>query len=740
MQSHIIRVIIIILGLMLIIPVLNNQNIIKAEETKNPNIVANFDILFKTGTELLINVTISVNSITTDATYTKEDIKKIQDPYAIGAIEYALYLDLRDQITNMFRNDTILNFTRPRYINEYFRESLNVKLSNSFFKLNNTINVESFINGMLDVDAIILYTFDFQASSGWNNTFQIILPESMTYHSTNGRVNNRIIIWELYNYDGKKPNLKGTLSLKYTKPTTPKSETENITLNFILDTSSIQKNKLNVMINTYSINIKPYNILPNVISNVEVVPSDCIRLLVENHILSWENIYQRTIKTIEDKTQKALEISSLNQTVTLSFKWDASTTTNCSDPYKTNSMDNEPQIIATLTDDDVDIRFMGITSRGFYGLINAGAFADIKKGDLNFGDKLETIGYPYTCKLILPQGISVNNKNIYEWGMNDNITGSFTSDKAPTYSTEEKQVSVDIHLTKMDLNIQSFIIGKKELTTPIQSRETVEIHVTTIPEGIKLPERIYITHLNSDALRLCIEEKIFTETQIDILLESYKQLFEQRINKIIPNVKTTGYIDKNIFNESLQWDGDISKMDSKNPVKISSYSNSICNIPFNLSLYPSSFNITNHEFTLYGLEESSITYRIIYPLGIKITVEDTEQKNIITGETENGEQYIQLSFKPKECLEGDRITCRLEASTIFLLGTFLPCIISIILFIILIIVLILLSRRRGGLLRSLKRGRVKKAKERKTVKMEEEPESEEEPPEYYIPPPPTRRL
>jgi len=716
--------------------------ITRAEGESTPDVAADFKITFRSGTELLINVTIDVKSITTDATYTNEDIKKMQDPYAIGAIEYALYLDLRDQIKGMFANDDILNFTRPRYINERFRESLNVKLSPSFFKLNNSVDVNAFINGMLDVDAVVVYPFDFQASPGWNNTFQVILPEGMMFRNTTGRVNDRVIVWELYNHDGKHPNLKGWLSLQYTKPTTPKSMNEDVTLDFILDTSSIQKNKLDVMINVHSLDVSSYNILPSSISNVGVVPSDCVRLLVDNNLLSWSSIYQKSIKPLEEKIHSTLESSSLNQSITLYFRWDQSTTTNCSDPYNTRSMDNKPPIKALLTDDDVDVRFMGITARGFYGLINAGAFADIKPDDLNFGDNLPSLGYPYTCKLILPEGVYLNNKKTYEWSETDNLTGSFTSDKAPTYNKEDKQVSVDLYFTKMDLNIQSIIVGKKELTTPIQARETTEIRVTKLPEALQIPENIYITHLNSDALRLCVEEHIFTDAQVESFLRSYTQLFENRISGLLPGVRITGYPDRVVFNESLKWDGDISKMDGQNPVKVASFSNTIYNMPFNLSIWPPSFSMPEYTFTLYGLEDGSITYRITYPLGVTIKVNDTKNKNIIIDENENGEQYLQVSFKANEYLDGYELKCRLEASSIFILGMFLPCIISIILLVVLIIVLVLISRRRrGGLLRlkPSKKRREKKIKEKPSDETEEV-EEEEEAPEYYVPPPPTRRL
>jgi hypothetical protein len=125
-----------------------------------------------------------------------------------------------------------------------------------------------------------------------------------------------------------------------------------------------------------------------------------------------------------------IEKSSFNQTLDIMFSWDYNTTTDCLVPYEISKMNNKPSVKAILTDDKIDLKICGISSRAIFGLINSGAELNIIKEDINFGDDLNSIGYNYNITLYLPDKIYLNNKNVFTW--NENITdlGKFKSDIA----------------------------------------------------------------------------------------------------------------------------------------------------------------------------------------------------------------------------------------------------------------------------------------------------------------------
>jgi hypothetical protein len=276
----------------------------------------------------------------------------------------------------------------------------------------------------------------------------------------------------------------------------------------------------------------------------------------------------------------------------------------------------------------------------------------------------------------------------------------------------------------MELHLPSFFTGKTRLTASTHANENVDIYVTTPPREFSLPEKIYLEHLNSDSLRLCIEEGVFSEEDIDVFLINNKQLFESRLSGVLNGLNISGYSDETVFSDSLKWDGDISNMDAINPVVVSSYTDCLYSVPFNLSFLPPSFNIVDQQFNLPGLADRIITYHIQFPKGVTVEAEDTLDKFILYGETEEGYNYIEISFDANETQEIDVVTCKLTASALYVVGLFLPCMLSLVLVIILIIVIVIIRRKRGE-----KRG---------FVREEEPPESSGyEDQDYYVPPPPS---
>ena len=203
------------------------------------------------------------------------------------------------------------------------------------------------------------------------------------------------------------------------------------------------------------INVRRYNVLPEFITGLESIPADGVRLCINNGLFSWEDLFENTIQPVEQQTTSLIENSSFDQNLSLSFTWDAESTTNCSTPYNITHMDDTPAIRANFKDSDVHLMICQMPARAFFGLINAGATASISSTDMNFGAGLEGIMYPYDILLHLPANISLNGNNLYTWNKTTPITGAFTSQVQPTppYTAERIETHIEIELLKMDLNI-----------------------------------------------------------------------------------------------------------------------------------------------------------------------------------------------------------------------------------------------------------------------------------------------
>lgn len=700
-------------------------NIANAEDPVENRVDATIDIEFLTGTEFKVNIDMDVIALTLAASgtaYTKNEIKTIAgtNPETMGAIKYALKALLTGQIKQTFENAdvTVLN-ELPSYVNDIFHDEYKVNLTPTFFNINKTVNIPNFINGVLDIGAFVNYTFNLKAETGWDNIYTIILPDHMGYQRTTGSVSGNRIQWNVKNGGGEHPDLPAEISIKLDDPTTSGLETENIELDFGLNCSGKKQTVLTTNVLVKGIDIRDYDILPEFVTNLKVVPSDGMRLFIKNGLSSWEELYDKTIKTTKEIALSKIENSTFNQTLDVSFGWDPTTAMNCSTPYNITNMDNNPPVKAIFTDEDVNFQMCGVTPRALLGLVGAGAQTNISEEDVNFGDKLDEIGHPYHISLYLPNNLYLDGKNIYVWNQSTPISGEFESDDAPSYSEEKIDTLVEIEVSSTDLNILSFFTGGTKVTLNLFLQEKQSRSITLLDNNLNLPEKVSLEYLNSDAFRLCIEENVFDESSVDAFLNAEKQLFEDRAMTILPGLDIEGSVNRDEFDDSLKWDGDIANMDGISPLEIVSYAHCPYSIPFEFSFILPKFEISDQNFNFTGLQNQNVTYKIIFPHGTTIEVDDSLDKTTI-GKTEDGRYYLELYFSASESGLTDVVSCKIVPSILFIVGLFMPCIVSLIITIILVIVIYTIRRkRRGG-------GKT-------TVKDEKAPNSIEEQ-GYYVPP------
>ena len=125
-----------------------------------------------------------------------------------------------------------------------------------------------------------------------------------------------------------------------------------------------------------------------------------------------------------------------------------------------------------------------------------------------------------------------------------------------------------------------------------------------------------------------------------------------------------------------------------------------------------------------GLKNQSVTYRVIFPHGTTVEFNDSLGRAVVK-ETDDGRKYIEISFNASESGLIDKVTCKIIPSTLFVVGIFMPCIISLIITIIMIIVILIIRKKRRG--------------KTETVAEEEEGFEGYEDQEYYVPPPPSSK-
>jgi hypothetical protein len=712
-----------IIVLLLIVP-LGIFSVAADNEQAESIVDARFTIEMASATDLTITVSMDVQEIMVfDTMYTSSDISSLTDMETMGAIKLMLRNLVKEQLRGSFNKSKVTALRdKPLYEYSVFTDKFSVNLTSAFFDMNTSINAHDVVNGLLDVGAQLLYTFTFQAVLGWDNIYALSLPSSLSRPYTNGDVDGNRILWQVENEKGFHPVTVGELEVYRGDPTTPRLEQEDVSLMFTFDSRTSPSTAMTFSINAHAIDIRPYDILPDFVTKLSIIPADAVRLFIDNNLVTWDEIYNTTIRPVCNETLTSLEQSSFNQTFDLLFNWDTGTTVDCSVPFDIMHMDAVPPVRAVYTDDDVALDIYGISSRAVFGLVNAGAQTNISAKDVNFGDTLRSLSYASNITLILPDGVFIDGKQIYTYDKDASYLGDVISTIAPDYATEHITTYYDIDIRSTDLNLLSFLTGSTELSLGFFIREVQNYSVSTLPDEFSLPENILLSYLNADAFRLCIDENVFTEQQITLFLNREKTVFENRVKTMMKNLEAKGNADLNVFESSLSWDKDITKMDAEKPVQVSSYT--YCSHPalFSLSFLPPKFQIYDQQFTFSGIPHEKVTYRMTMPRGTTVQVTDTLGKAEMNM-TNTGRYYVEVTFYPLEADQTDIVTITLIPSALYVVSIFIPCLLSLVITIILVVVIYVIRKKRKRT-----RGVAVPQQPQEVTGLEAE--------EYYVPPPP----
>ncbi len=716
---------ILIIGLIFSSVAVNIDTINADDENAQDNVDTEFRITINSPTYFLINATTIVEHITlpgSGKTYNTSQIESGSAP--LEAIKGRIHEVINETIRNTFPGCKINpNQDLPAYTNGSFNSDFFITVTTEFFSMNEKADLAKMLKGMLNMGADIVYDFNLYATNGWQNTFEFFSESEYTIISSSRK---KTVDGNIQNENNKK--------IKITNMSKSSSLEEKITFDFKIDSTQNKRNSLEITMTIKSIAISIYN-LPDYVDKLSFITADGIRLFIENKFnnFTWSNIKTTTINPLIKDTSSIIENSSLNQTLNLEFEWDTNST-EVSPGYDLNNMDSQPPIKTTFIDDYVNLSICNISDKAFYGIINSGGKVNLNSEDINFGDGLNKLSYEYENSILFPKNMTLSNQNPFTWKQSEDFNGNFESKDAKDYNKENKETVIEIDLQNPRLNVLSFITGNTELEFDAIVTESRKYYVSNISnesEYFPIPEKISLDYLCADAFRLCVNENVFSDENMTSFLQNEKNIFKQRTNDLWPGLKIgkQAKIDKTTFEKSLNSEEvNIFDMDEYPAINVDSNAKIVKPINFDLGLLPPSFKIEKQTFKIESLEDQNITYRIIFPDGINVKVRNSLIKDADIQKTKDGRTIIEFSFNSSEGgLPANLIDCELETSGVFILGMFLPCILTFIVAIILVLVIIFVKRKKGGRFRDLIPRRSKKEK------FEEDSYEDEE---FYVPPPP----
>lgn len=732
MRKYTLSVIVLSLTLLLLLP-----NPITTADTPTSLVDATITAAYQNATSLHVTAAMLVHRIDNifGTTYTQTDIDHLTNPDDLGAIKLRLHDSLTTQLQHTFPNALITPEGRPVYATPYFTDDLTITLTTQYFDTTIT-NITTLITGLLDSGTDITYHYTLTSTPGWNSTYLFTIPPALTLTTaTTTRLSpdNRQVTWIANNTTGTTPAVPASLTLHATHPTTPPNQPERITLDLAIDTRTPATISLTANIQLHTLDLTAYHVLPAFTTGT-TLPSDALRLLITDGLLTLDAIHTHTIQPLIDRLQPLLQNTTLNQPLTFTFTWD-NTTTNPTPPFNTTHMDTTPPLTAQYHNPHIRLTIDNLTARAYFGLINAGANATLTPTSLNIDTKNTLLGLPTTVTLTLPQNITLNNQHTITWNQTTNTTGTLHSDlqPQPPYTTEKHTTTITIDISKMDLNLIGLFTGKTELTTTTTLTQHDALNVIRTPPEIHLPTTMTLPFLNADAYRLCTEEGLLTQNDQTTILDTQRTLFEQRLTTIYNGRTIKALTNTKTYTTSLQWNGDIATMDNLAPITIDAYADDDATLAASLSLSPATFTIAPLHFTLPHIANTTTTYRLIFPSGQTLAAVTTQGQPYAQGNTSDGRAYIEFLFNDTSTILTTPVTCTLAVSTFYVLALFLPLILVIVLIVILLIVILLIRKRRK---RSPGLPKQRKTKPKKKGEEPEEPTGSEDAEDFYVPPPP----
>ncbi|HDO19646.1 MAG TPA: hypothetical protein ENG74_02860 [Thermoplasmatales archaeon] len=659
-----------------------------------------FNFEFLDGANLSMELKLDVHKITVfDRVYSAEDIR---DNYGETGAAFGLKLfeyvrdTLRDRVFSgcnveigiPYVDEASLSYSSSNPYNPpvTFYIDGNISLTGEFFDYQIS-SVDKFLNGILDMGGCVKYSFEFLSPPGWNISYNFGTPEYIEIREVEKGIlspEGNDVRWEMENWNGMEEKaLDGYVVLREKQPTSD-LQNDDLRLDINFDLRDIDVTHFRCTLQVNAVDVSHLLDLPDFVSDLDVIPSDGIRLFADLGIISWDDVYSNVIAPFKEDVEG--KIKNLFGDVDITFNVNLSSTSNCSHPFNITHMDIHPPISANLSG-ELEKFVYNISTKMFLGFIYAGGSATLTDDDLG----LLTIGYPFTAHVTLPEDLSQE----VEWNDSTSLNSTLEYANAPLYEDERTARIIDMEIKSIDLDLIGLFTGKAEVINRFDAKDKYLIYRIKPYNGIKAPESISIDFLNADLIRLCIEEKLFSREVIDSLFNERMLLAEQAFSQTLGVPELKVYPDERGFDESLEWDGDIRNMDDAYPIVIPIYSSIPKKATFSFSLFPFSFKVHNMSFECRNIPGQSTKYRFVFPPGVKVECNDSSGIVSINTTSDN-KVVVEVQFDGYEDIEGITISCSMDIPPLMVFTIFLPFLLIIFVIAILIVIVVTIKRKWGG--------------------------------------------
>lgn len=658
---------------------------------------ATINLNFVNGTHLQVTTLLDVHNMTVyGRIYGADDIREIYDSEG-GAFRAKIFDYVYDILANNIFKGCDINLSIPPVADPAtlnipsdsdpynppvtFIVYGNITLRGDFFNFGED-DVDNLINGLLNVGAQIRYGINIFAPPGWNTTYIISVPHSISITETNGHlsIDGKRVTWELQNWKSITSSKQSAyvVLIRNNVLCTPKEEVAIANISF--DLRKIHYAEVNISLDFESLYLSDFLNLPEFVSDISFYPADAVRLLCEYGILSWDDVN----KQLEERWKNFLNKFeySLDKNISLVFFVDERSTSKCPCPYNVSDMNTFPPL-SVKAKGRITKLFDDLSVSTVLGIIYSGGTVRIRDNIINLSD----LDYPFQARLIMPYG------EIYEWNNNTPLSVNLSYNLAPRYKNEEVERVVEITVKDINIDLPKIFMGKSNVVSNVDIREHYYLYRIPSRELISLPEWIDIDIVNSDLFRLFVEEKVLNESTLDKLFIKILNSSKERLQILTGKDKLKIYIDDKLFENSLRWDRDITKMDDEQPVDISTFSSITEGSELSVSLSPLSLSIKDKKLNCISSAIENTTYRIIFPKGVSVVYHNSSG-NIVKGKTVDGHEYLEVVIPRTENISVTTVHYSLIFSPLMMLKIFFPIIIMAVIGISMIVIILFIGRRR----------------------------------------------
>ncbi len=311
-------------------------------------------------------------------------------------------------------------------------------------------------------------------------------------------------------------------------------------------------------------------------------------------------------------------------------------------------------------------------------------------------------GWNTTFRFVLPQGFSFENASasashgapvIGDGGSSvsqtiDNVQGgkaqcllnmTISYDNAPALSSH---IEVAIDMKALEADVFKIISGSMQATSKLEI--SVDVYMVNVPSDMEIPATISMRCINSDALRLALNEGLIERRYFDNIKEKLLGTMSSALEGMAGG-ELTMELDEEALKASLDVPVDVNDMRGGKPIVFKVK-------PFEITLgtkksgaQAALVNLPEFSFSFPPMDYGDVTYRIIFPSGIEVV----SVEGATAGKTSDGRQYIKA-----EAASGTstQISVVMGVGFGFILGAVWPFLVGILLVVAVIIAVAVIRR------------------------------------------------